>query len=223
MELDSNQYDGGVARSRSYDNSARLDAARETRRRILRTAQHLLMTSGYSTMTISALAQAAGVSPQTVYNAVGGKAEVLKATYDMVLAGDDADVPMSSRPEFLAMSRTPDAAAHARAYAAWTRAIYERVGPLVWTVLEHSGADPALLDFAATIETERRTGNTHMVTALRERHGLPAGLTPQTAVDSVWVLTAPDLADRLMRRCGWSATAYETWLGDHLILALRLG
>ncbi|MGW4351421.1 hypothetical protein ACWELJ_04955 [Nocardia sp. NPDC004582] len=129
---------------------------------------------------------------------------------------------MSERPEFLAMSRTPDAAAHARAYAAWTRAIYQRVGPLVWTVLAHAGADPALLEFSATIERERRIGNTHMVTALRQRHGLPATITAQAAIDSVWVLTAPDTADRLLRRCGWSATAYETWLGDHLVLALHL-
>ncbi|WP_067829684.1 TetR/AcrR family transcriptional regulator [Nocardia inohanensis] len=208
--------------ARSYDNSGRLDAARETRQRILRAAQEMLMTSGYSAMTIAALAKAAGVSPQTVYNSVGGKAEVLKATYDTVLAGDDSEVPMSERPEFLAMSRTPDGAAHARAYAAWTRAIYERVGPLLWTVLAHAGADPALEAFAATIETERRTGNTHMVTALEARHGLRPGLTPQTAIDSVWVLTAPETADRLMRRRKWSAAAYETWLGDHLVLALGI-
>ncbi|MEU1429871.1 hypothetical protein ABZ412_22595 [Nocardia sp. NPDC005746] len=43
-------------------------------------------------MTISGLAQATGVNPQTVYNAVGGKAEVLKATYNIVLAGDDDDL-----------------------------------------------------------------------------------------------------------------------------------
>lgn len=209
-----------MARSRSYDNSARLDAARETRRRILEAALELLTTSGYSAMTITALAKAAGVSPQTIYNSVGGKADILKATYDTVLAGDDSDVPMSERPEFLAMRETSDAAAHARAYAAWSRAIYQRVGPLLSAVLAHTGADPALAEFAATIERERRTGNTHMVTALRERHGLPTGLTPQSAIDTVWVLTAPETADRLLRRCGWSAEAYETWLGDHLVLAL---
>ncbi|MBO0852826.1 MAG: TetR/AcrR family transcriptional regulator [Nocardia sp.] len=209
-----------MTRPRSYDNSARLDAARETRRRILSAAERLLTTSGYAAMTVTALARAAGVSPQTVYNSVGGKAAVLKATYDTVLAGDDSDVPMSERPEFLAMRDTPDAAAHARAYAAWTRAIYERVGPLLSAVLAHTGADPALAEFAATIEHERRTGNTHVVTAVLDRHGLPEGLTPQTVIDAVWTLTSPETADRLMRRCGWSAAAYETWMGDHLALIL---
>ncbi len=220
MELNSSQYDERVATTRTYDNSSRRDAARETRRRVLSSAHDLLLSSGYPAMTVTALAKTAGVSPQTIYNAVGGKADVLKATYDAVLAGDDEQVPMSERPEFLAMSAAPDAAAHARAYAAWTRAIYERVGPLVWAVLAHAGADPALTTFAETIERERRTGNTHMVTTLRARHGLPAGLTPERAIDAVWVLTAPETADRLLRRGGWSPAAYEAWLGDHLVLAL---
>ena len=37
-------------------------------------------------MTIASLAKAAGVSPQTVYNSIGGKAAVVKAVYDVLLA-----------------------------------------------------------------------------------------------------------------------------------------
>ncbi len=64
---------------RSYDNSSRAEAARETRLRILAAARRLIVSEGYRSFSIAALAEAAGVSPQTVYNAVGGKAEVLKA------------------------------------------------------------------------------------------------------------------------------------------------
>lgn len=212
-----------MTRARSYDNSARREAAQLTRTRILAAAASLLVADGYPGMSIAGLARAAGVSPQTVYNAVGGKAEVLKATYDVALAGDADDVPMSRRPEFLALHDSPDAASHARLYAALARHIAERVGPLLATVLDHAGADPALADFVATIERERRTGNGHMVAALAQRHGLPDGVGIEEVVDQVWVLTAPDLADRLIRRRGWSPDAYEAWLATHLAVAFTTG
>lgn len=90
--------------ARDYDNSTRAEAALHTRRRIVEQARGLLLQGGYRTMTVASLAKAAGVSPQTVYNSVGNKAAVVKAVYDVMLAGDDTPpVPMSLRPEFIAM------------------------------------------------------------------------------------------------------------------------
>ena len=57
---------------------------------------------GYHATTIGSLAKAAEVSPQTIYNSIGGRADLVKSVYDILLAGDDEPVPMSSRPEFLA-------------------------------------------------------------------------------------------------------------------------
>ena len=39
---------------------------------------------------------------------MGGKADVLKACYDVTLAGDDEPVAMSERPEFAALWETAD-------------------------------------------------------------------------------------------------------------------
>ena len=71
------------------------------------------------------------MSAQTVYNSVGGKAEVVKAVYDVTLAGDRNAAPMSSRPEFRAMTEAADLDTWAAAYAGWCRVIMERVGPLL--------------------------------------------------------------------------------------------
>jgi AcrR family transcriptional regulator len=46
------------------------------------------------------VARRAGVSTQTVYNAVGGKPALLRAVYDVTLAGDDHPVPIAERPAF---------------------------------------------------------------------------------------------------------------------------
>ena len=60
---------------------------------------------------MSAIAAAAGVSVQTIYNTFGSKAALLKAVYDTTLAGDDEPIPMGRRPEFLAMEREQDPSA----------------------------------------------------------------------------------------------------------------
>lgn len=209
--------------ARSYDNSARVELAGRTRTTIVETARELLLDGGYPGMTVASLARSAGVSPQTVYNSIGGKPAVVKAVYDRLMAGDDAEVPMSDRPEFQAMFRAADRPAFARAYAAWVRDRAVRVGPLLGALLAH-GTDAALVDFAATIEQERYVGTTHAITGLRDRIGLPPqyrgrrGL--QRLVDAVWTLNSPDAYDRLVRRRGWSAKEYERWLAGQLIALL---
>ena len=98
--------------------------------------------------------------------------------------------------------------------------LYERVGGLLAALLVHGpGGDTGLREFVATIE-ERRIGNTGVVTHLTERYGLRPGLEPRRAVDLLWTLTGFELADRLVRRCGWSLVAYERWLGDTLVASL---
>ncbi|WP_236795256.1 TetR/AcrR family transcriptional regulator [Amycolatopsis sp. GM8] len=171
-------------------------------------------------MTISRLAETAGVSPQTVYNSVGGKAEVIKAVYDVMLAGDEDGTPMSERPEFRRVTGATDVTSYAAAYAAWVRVIYDRVGPLLGVLLAHGpGGDPVLANFVATIDSERRHGNTNSLRGVAERGQLPSHQF-DGAVDAVWTLTAPEVYDRLVRRCGWASAAYERWLTTQLGAAL---
>jgi AcrR family transcriptional regulator len=80
--------------ARKYISQQRDSAARETRRRILAVAEKQLIEGGYHAMTVASLAYGAEVSPQTIYNSVGGKAAVVKALYDDRLAGDDEPVPI---------------------------------------------------------------------------------------------------------------------------------
>ena len=107
-----------MSTDRAYDNRSRAEAALATRRRIIDAARTILLRDGYHAMSVNALASSAGVSAQTVYNAIGGKASVVKAVYDVLLVGDDSPVAMQDRPEFRAMSQAPDRQGFVRAYAA---------------------------------------------------------------------------------------------------------
>lgn len=145
---------------------------------------------------------------------------MLKATYDVTLAGDDEPVAMSERPELRATMDAPDAAAYLDRYAVWCRVVSERAAPIMGAVSAPGAGDAGAKAFAARTEQERRIGTTHAMTRLRDQHGLPAGLPLERAVDIAWTLNSPEVYDRLVRRCGWSAADYETWLAGQLRVAL---
>lgn len=211
-----------MSTERAYDNRSRAAAALSTRRRIVEAATELLLAGGYHAMSIAALSRSAGVSQQTVYNAIGGKPKVVKAVYDALLAGDHEPIPMPDRPEFAALSQAPDRIEFVRAYAGLSSLIYSRVGPLLGVLLaEGAGPDVGLREFVATIDAERRAGNINATKALETVHGLPAGFTVNTFLDEMWSLTAPELYDRLVRRCGWTHEAYSGWLAEVLVCAFR--
>jgi AcrR family transcriptional regulator len=208
--------------TRTYRAPERELAAAQTRSRILATAHELLLRGGPAAMTVVGLAGAARVSPQTVYNSVGGKAAVIKAVYDVLLAGDDAPTPMSSRPAFRAVIDARDAAAYAVAYAAWTGGIYARVGRLLGVLLaEGPGGDAVLVEFVSKINGERRMGNRNGLTGLVERGLLPAGEPLERVIDGVWVLTAPEVYDRLVHQREWPNEDYVEWLAAQLRAVLQ--
>ena len=99
--------------------------------------------------------------------------------------------------------------------------MYSRIGPILGALLaDGPGADADLKAFMDTIETERRVGNTSIVEHIDAKFGLPAQLSAEGAVDILWVATSFDLADRLVRRCGWSLDAYEQWVAEIVITSL---
>src|SRR6478736_7561755 len=189
--------------TRTYDSPLRDEQARLTRRRIIETARRMLLDGGYTGMTIAALARDAGVSVQTVYNAVGGKADVVKAVYDVALAGDDEPLAMTERPAFRALLVERNPRRWFAHYAAFSRGIYEGVGPLVTVLLAQAAAgEPDLADFAATIERERAAGTAKVAELYASRFPLRARLSVDETADILWTLTAPEIANRLIRQRG---------------------
>lgn len=206
---------------RSYSSSRREEQARETRRRVLDAALRLFLDKGYVGTTVDAVAKEAGVSLQTVYNSVGGKPALLKAAYDITLAGDDDPIPMTERPRFQALMASTDGRTALGHYAAMAREIGGRVGPLVDVVLAQAAAgDPDLRAFTETTEQERAIGTRRTAELVSSRFGLRSGLTVGRAADVLWTLTAPDIRRRLVEVRGWSEARYERWLAQTMADAL---
>jgi AcrR family transcriptional regulator len=206
-----------------YDNSRRTERARESRRRVLDAAHRLLVSEGFAGMRLADVAEAAEVSVETVYKQFRNKGGLLKAAYDVRLAGDDDPVPLIDRPEYRAMVEESDPARKVLHYAALGRRISERAGPLAARVLESRGADPEVEEFARTIEAERLVGATVFVAHLHEAGALRPGLDVDRARDELWVLISPEVWAQLVQRRGWTNDQYEAWLAEAVSAALLAG
>ncbi|HEY7273965.1 MAG TPA: helix-turn-helix domain-containing protein [Actinoplanes sp.] len=201
--------------------TARAEQIRASRQKVLAAARDLFLRRGYYGTTIEAVAQRARVSPQTVYNVVGGKAALLKSVYDVTIAGDDEPVPMSDRPAYADIAAAPDARSAFDLYARIGREMLSRARPLITVIyVEGPGRDPELRAFVDKIEQERATGTAQMAHHIATRFGLRPGLTETEAADILWALTAPELADRFTRRRGWTLDRYERWLAQAMATAL---
>lgn len=193
--------------------AARAEQVRETRRRVLAAARDLFLRRGYTGATVEAIAKRAAVSPQTVYNVVGGKAAVLKAVWDVALAGDDEPVPMVDRPLARAVLAATDGRECLALYARMGREMFERAGSLIAVVfVQGAGRDPDVRAFVEKIEAERAVGTAGIAAHVAARFGLREGLSVREAGDVLWTLTAPEVVDRLTRRRGWNLDRYEFWL-----------
>jgi AcrR family transcriptional regulator len=207
-----------VSGSRRYSMALRGEQTAATRSRIIDAATAQFVELGYPRTTLAGVAERAGVSVQTIYNLIGGKSVLLKTVYDVTIAGDDEPVPISERPYAKATMEATDGPECLRRYAAMARILGERVLPLYRVLLgQAAGGDPDLRAWVETIESERAVGSRAMIAHLAGRFGLREGLDPETAEDVLWTLNAPEVADRLVNRRGWSWERFEAWFAATLI------
>jgi len=190
--------------------------AAATRAQILRAATGLFLVHGYAATTMPAIAAAAGVSRATVFNSVGGKAAVLKASYDVAVVGDGEPVPIFQRPEMQAMFAEPNPERTLVLYAAIIAGIGERISGLYEVFRAAAGADPEIAALWRQIQTERLIGATQFVTMLRAKAPLRPGLDPATAADIVWVHIDNGIYHRFVHERGWSPERFQAWFADTL-------
>jgi AcrR family transcriptional regulator len=196
-----------------YDNSQRHEAARTTRARIRDVAKTSFIERGFGATTIRQIADDAEVSQETIYKTFGGKAALLKAVYDVSLAGDDDPIPLVERPEAAAVQNAQSPAEAALAYAELARIISSRIDPLLRVLLGARDTDTALSEFARTTERERHIGSSFYVRHWATTGWLRDDITVDHAIDTVWALNSPQPRWLLLDH-GWSEEQYTHWLAS---------
>jgi AcrR family transcriptional regulator len=199
---------------RRYDASRRQAAAGRTRRAILAAAGALFLERGYARTTMAAIANAAGVSVETLYLSVGPKAGILRYMLETALSGTDEPVPGPQRDWVREFVAEPDPRLKIRLHAApAVRDLHRRLSPLWAVVVEAAPGDAQLRSLIEELDHRRVEHMRLMAQHLADEAGLREGLSVDTAADILWATNSPEFYGLLARR-GWDATTIERWLAD---------
>ena len=194
---------------RPYDASSRREGAARNRAAVLAACRELLFRDGYHRMTVRSVAGQAGVSPETVYKAFGGKPGLMKALWDVTLAGDDQPVAIADRPQIQEVRSARDPAEKLRLWAGFVTGANQRLAALYGLLAQ---AGPEVTQMLATTQQERLTGVRALVAHLAGTGLLAPGCDQATAADACWALTGPRVFLDLTTERGWQPGQYEDWL-----------
>jgi AcrR family transcriptional regulator len=180
--------------------------AQLTRDEILRAARRLFAERGYPRTSVRDVAEAAGVSAQTVYDSIGSKQALVARLQDLI----DAEADIASIVRAASASRDP--AEVAATSARITRAILENSGDIVHALVTGAPAEPELA--LALAEGHRRhvDGAAVVVRLLEQLDALDPSADPTAAADGLAAVTDFRFALLLRDSYGWSLDQIEAWM-----------
>ena len=200
--------------TRAYTSQLRQDQAQLTRSRILATARALFASTGYHQTSVRQLADSAGVSVKTLYDAIGSKSEILGALVldvkDQIHIGD-----LTTR-----LYDEPDP----RGKLGLSALVNRRFCEAGWEILELLSSaipgDQRLAESWQETERHRLRGQRLVVDQLAEGGALRSGLSRRDATDTLWTLSSHDNYRALVVDRRRSPAYFERWLTDVSIRVL---
>lgn len=201
----------GANPKRSYDSPRRREQAAATRRDILEAAQRRFESEGFAATKMADIARDAGVAAKTVYSAFETKSGVLRALWNMLLRGDEDDVPVMGREWYREVLEEPDPERQLRLNARNARAVKERIAPLLDVIRHAAPLDAETADLWARIQSDFYENQGAIVRSLGAQGALAPGLDIATGTDILWTLNHPDLWQLLVAQRGWTGAQWEEW------------
>ncbi|MGZ4764514.1 MAG: TetR/AcrR family transcriptional regulator [Ilumatobacteraceae bacterium] len=209
-----------VKPQRNYDATGRRQQARRTRQTVLEAARRLFLDAGYAATTIAAVAEAAGVSVETIYKAFDNKPGLVKALFDVAVVGDDEPVPMMQREFVRRNMAEPDPRKKLADYGEHVGEISPRTCPILLVVRDAAAADSGAAGVWAKLQSERLTGMTMFAQHLAAGGHLRGDISIEEARDVLWTHNSVELWDLLVNQRGWATERFGRWVGQQLIAAL---
>lgn len=203
---------------RRYDSTRRRQQAQQNRHAVLTAARRRFLTQGYAATTIAEIASDASVSVETVYKAFATKAGVLKALFDVSVAGDDEPIPMAQRDVIQNVIDATDAARKLEIYAEHLAATMPRSAPVQLLARDGAASSPDAAEVWKQIRQETLTAMTMFASDLARTGRLR--VSARQARDVLWTYHAPELYELLVLERGWSATRYGRFIARALTDAL---
>lgn len=206
---------------RRYDSSQRRQQAQLNRQRVLRAARQRFLAQGYAATTIAEIARDAGVSVETVYKTFTTKAGVLKALFDVSVAGDDDPIPMVQRDVIQEVLNASEAARKLAIYAEHLASTMPGSAPVQLLARDGAASSPDAASVWRQIRQETLEAMRMFAADLAKTGQLR--VSAAVARDVLWTYHAPELYELLVLERGWSAARYGEFIARALTDALLAG
>jgi AcrR family transcriptional regulator len=204
---------------RPYRSPVREQQAAATRASISEAAAVEFAERGWSGATLAAIADRAGVTPQAVHLAVGGKAALLIRAVETSVAGAGDDVPLAERPPFVDVYAPATSARHRiAAFAVATAAVYSAAARLFLVLQDAARADATVAELAKDAALRRLSDHRRLVELLCPDLAEPARAR---LADTIWVLAGPGVYADLVHERQWSTQQYIDFLTGTLSDVIR--
>lgn len=186
--------------------SLRERQAQLTRDEILKAARRLFAERGYTRTSVRDIAEAAGVSAQTVYDSIGSKQALVARLNDLI----DGEAGIAEIAGAAARSSDPREVAALSAKVA--RSILEHCGDIIHALVTGAAAEPDLQ--VALAEGHRRhvRGAAMVVGLLQKLDALDGSVDPEEARDTLAAISDVQFALLLRDSYGWSLDRIESWI-----------
>lgn len=174
-------------------------------------AMRLFLERGFTGTTLTAIADAAGVSAETIYATFGGKQRLLEDVIETAINGPEIAIPFDEQSQWDVIARRPTARTRLRAYVEFCCSVLARTSPIHRVIRGAADSEPFAVELRARLLEERLARNTKH---LREFVGgeLRTGLTLRRAAERFCALTSPEMHHLLIADLGWSARLHQEWV-----------
>jgi AcrR family transcriptional regulator len=186
--------------------SLRERQAQVTRDEILKAARALFAERGYAKTSVRDVAEAAGVSAQTVYDSIGSKQALVARLNDLI----DDEAGVASIGARVGQSDDPREVVAVPAMV--TRSILEHCGDIVHALVTGAAAEPELEVVLAEGHRRHVDGARGVVERLRSMDALDDSVDLESAADSLAAVADLRFALVLRESYGWSLDRIEDWI-----------
>ena len=205
------------ASRRPDDGRDRQARTRLARAAVVAAARALFLERGYAATTIEAISDLSDVPPATVYRLFSSKLGILKALFNVSIAGDDESVPLEDRPHVRALATDPDPRKQLSGFVGISRGIMSRTEPVYRILVSAAGSDPGAAALLAEQTRHRQQGQGQIAGLLARGAALRPKLRERDAADIIHALMSPEVYRLLVGDRGWDPERYQQWLTETLI------
>jgi AcrR family transcriptional regulator len=188
--------------------------AAANRARMVQSAAGLFAARGFSGTTMEAVAEASGMSVQSVYFGFRTKANLLQAAFDQAALGPVEPTPPPRSDWYRAAEQASTLEESLGLFVRGNCHILEGTTPLTIAAASAAAGDPAVAEIHERNEQLRMDVLGGMTAHLADRYPLRPGMTEAKAVDVVFGLLSPQLFALLVGSRGWSPADFAAWAAD---------